>query len=322
MKRKFKILTLLLGAIIMFSACEEDERLYSDVDPFNDDLKTVTIVSSASTTLVIDPESATTVYNIGVKVNGKVPAQDMSIELVIDSTNLTADQYDLAGTSIVIPAGSNRGSIALTLYKDEFFPGEVFNLYYSLGTPSIGDVNELGSSGTITMYNPGFLGPWVASFSAYCDSYGDVYNGYGDGDWDEEWNDVVIELDPEDPLNKVLIYGVADSDIGLSATIDVDALTITIPSGQLIGDVYGYGPVTPLLGDPSDFSSSSDPIVGTVDAETGAIYVDNWMQFITEGTYGAWPWDIFEVTFTTDGKKSNSNFVERIPKGKKLTKFE
>jgi hypothetical protein len=94
------------------------------------------------------------------------------------------------------------------------------------------------------------------------------------------------------------------------AFINVDAGTITIAHNQNIGDVYGYGDIA-IYND----ASFGAALVGTVNAETGEIFVDNWGEYFISGNYAGYGWDVFKVTFTKTGKKSAN--VASIPAGKK-----
>ncbi len=284
---------------MLFTACEEEKWLYESVDPFDIDGEIQVLVGRATQSIVVDAAVAETSFEVSAKIYGPVSSSDISVPFVVDSTNLTDEAYSLSADAIVIEAGKTSGSLTVTLYSAEMFPGEIFNLYYSFGTPSTGSVYELGRTGVITTYNPGLLGPWIGAYSVHAASYGLP------GDWDEAWGEVVTELDPNAPLDNILIYGIASASVPLVATIDIEALTITIGAGQSIGDVYGYGNTGVLLGDTDLNVYPGEPLVGTVDAETGEILVDFWGHQLLEGDYAGYVWDVFNCTFTKGGKAAN-----------------
>lgn len=308
MKIKFKLITsILLGALFLFSACEERELAYETFDPTTAEGDQVVLVGSSSKTVVVDAAQESYDFEISAKLQGPVSSSDISVPFVVDSTTLSDAAYDIAASDLLIEGGKTSGTLSVTLYPDEMFPGEIFKLYYSLGTPSAGEVHEMGATGEITTYNPGFMGPWVGSYTVDAASYGSP------GDWDEVWQ-VTTELNPDDPLNSILMNGIGGGDAPVAAFIDPDAGTITIPAGQHCGDAYGYGPIGVVYATPEfEFDGSAD-LTGTADPETGTIQVDNWGMLILEGDYAGSAWDVFNTTFVKDSKKSAATY---IPKHKK-----
>lgn len=304
MKRKFKILTLLLGAVIMFSACEEDERTYSDIDPFNSDLKTTALLSQPNQTVFVDPTKETTTVIIGVKTWGAILDQELTIPFSVVSSELEESWYSIAGNGFTIPAGENQGVLIMTI-DNASIPGGYYALNYELGTPSVStvNVNELAMTGTIDAFSPGDLWPFMGNYNAYAVSY------FTPGDWDEEWSCNTV-LNRDDP-NSIDIYGIGSTTSKfLTATIDLDAGTIVAEDGQDLGDIYGYG-ATIAVGFPV--------MQGTVNVADGSFNIDD-IRLNMTGDYDGYVWDIFDATFTKAGKKSN--FVERIPENKRPTKFE
>ena len=308
MKIKFKLITsILLGTLFLFSACEERELTYESYDPTTAEGDQVVLVGNSSKTVVVDAAQETYTFELSAKLQGPVSSSAINVPFVVDSTSLSDAAYDIAASDLVIEAGKTSGTLSVTLYPEEMFPGEIFKLYYSLGTPSSGAIHEMGATGEVTTYNPGFMGPWVGSYTVDAASYGSP------GDWDEVWY-VTTELNPADPLNSILMYGIGGGEAPVAAVIDPDAGTITIPAGQHCGDAYGYGPIGVIYATPEfEFDASAD-LTGTADPETGTIQVDNWGMMILEGDYAGYGWDVFNATFIKTSKKDASAYV---PKHKK-----
>jgi len=308
MKIKFKLITsILLGALFLFSACEERELTYESYDPTTAEGDQVVLVGNSSKTVVVDAAQESYNFEISAKLQGPVSSSDISVPFVVDSTTLSDAAYDIAASDLVIEGGKTSGTLSVTLYPEEMFPGEIFKLYYSLGTPSSGAIHEMGATGEVTTYNPGFMGPWVGSYTVDAASYGSP------GDWDEVWQ-VTTELNPDDPLNSILMNGIGGGDAPVAAFIDPDAGTITIPAGQHCGDAYGYGNTGVLFGNTDLTVESGVDLTGTADPETGTILVDNWGHQLLEGDFAGYVWDVFNTTFIKTAKKDASVYV---PKHKK-----
>ncbi len=121
----------------------------------------------------------------------------------------------------------------------------------------------------------------------------DAVSNYEPGDWDEEW-EVTTEAHATDP-NILLITGIAFSEVAVEATLDFDALTITIPYGLDIGDVYGYGS-TILYNSNADLELIEENLTGTL-FENNNFEIDYMMMYFPgEG----WDWDIFTPMFNKD----------------------
>jgi hypothetical protein len=310
MNRNIRLLIgILISSLFLFTACEEDERPYESFDPANTNLPSTFLLSRPNQTIVVNTEEEVTSFQIGVAVWGGLPESDITIPIVIKvETTLPSAGFTLTSANLTIQKGKNNGSLTVNLNRDEITPGVVFYIYYSLGTPSEGNINPLGKDGRITTFNPGPLAPWIGKYSVAAVSYGSP------GDWDEAWT-VTTELDPADPLNNILIKGIAGSPLGVIGKINIEAGTITVASNQSVGNVYGYGTTIVILGDEDFNVYPSAPLVGTVDEETGEIFIDLLaLQFI-DGPYPGYVWDVFECTFTKNAKNSVELYV---PAGKKV----
>ena len=302
MNKKIKYISgLLLSAIIMFTACEENEYAYDTFDPAKDKTAQTVLLSQPNITVSVNPTLETTTIVIGVQLWGSLSKEDIVIPFVVDSATMDASWYTIAGGGFIIPAGKNSGTLSMTITND-VFPGGYYALYYKLGEVACVSVSEYAKVGVIDAFSPGDLWPFMGTLNAYAVSY------FSPGAWDEEWSCTVV-LDREDP-NSINIYGLGGKNTGkyLKATIDLDAGTIIAANNQNIGNCYGYG----------DIIAVGFPVMqGTVDAATGEMIIND-MRFNMTGAYAGYVWDIFDATFTPAGK--NTNYVE-IPSGKKPVKM-
>lgn len=289
---KWFIISML--SLVFLGACDEREMLYESVDPNSGSLELTFNLGSPNPTVVVKTDVEKTTFQIPVVVWGGNVTEDITIPFEITSTTLPEGALTVEGSGFVIPKGSNSGAITLNLIRDNITPGVVFTVKYKMGTPSKGKANALASAGTITTFNPGPLAPWVGKYTATAVSYGDP------GNWDEEWGSVSTALNPADPLNSILIKGIAGASENLVATIDINAKKITLKAGQVYLPSYGYGKFVLTNSDYNNFLTYDD-LVGTVNAETGEMKVDYWgVMNEAEG----WLWDAFNVTFKKTGKKS------------------
>ncbi|MFC2152731.1 hypothetical protein ACFLSE_09395 [Bacteroidota bacterium] len=121
----------------------------------------------------------------------------------------------------------------------------------------------------------------------------DAVSNYNPGAWDEEWT--VTTAAHATDATKLLITGIAGSTVAVEAIMDFDALTITIPYGQDIGDVYGYG-VTLLYNSNASLDILTTDLTGTL-YENNNFVIDYMVMW--EDDQG-WDWDIFTPMFTKD----------------------
>ena len=282
---------VLASFMLILASCGENEELTYPYSPNDASLGTTFVLANKVMNVAIDPKADETIAEVYVNVWGALPQQEVVIPFVVDSTDLPDDAYEVLGSGFTIPAGKNVGVVKIKFYSAKVEIAKGYYLAYSIGTPSTGSVYNLLASGNINATNPGLLGPFVGNYKAEAVSYGDP------GNWDEEWSNIEITLNPDDPLHQVRIKGIAGSSEYLIATIDVNDNTITIEQGQNIGDVYGYGDVGVYLGD-EDLRLYNAPLTGEVDPETGEIHVDYWGHLLVSGDYAGYVWDVFDVTFT------------------------
>jgi hypothetical protein len=288
MNKKIKYISgLLLSAMIMFTACEENEYSYDSFDPAKDKTAQTVLLSQPNITVAVDPNETTTTVVIGVQLWGSLSKEDIVIPFVVDSTTMDASWYTIAGGGFVIPAGQNAGTLSMSIVNASI-PGGYFSLYYKLGEVAGVSVNDNAKIGRIDAFSPGELWPFMGTFT------GDAASLGSPGAWDEVWTAVVV-LNREDP-NSIDIYGIGGKNTGkaLVGTIDLDAETITFVGGQNVGNPYGYGDSFVYYATPP-WSPTMDPLVGEIDATARTFTIPN--LGITTGPYY---WDVFNcIKFDT-----------------------
>lgn len=213
MKRKFKILTFLLSAVIMFSACEEDERTYKDIDP-NSDLPTTIMVSVSDFIWALPGDQTGEIEKqIYVKCHGKPVSSDVTIPFTVDSTTLDPSMYTLSSNNFVIPAGSLSASVTITFDLDAMPLDVYYDFYYSLGTPSMYELKDADYSiGQFTAYKacPLNLDDFVGTFETNQD--GDIW-------------ETTVKRDPDNDRGIILyqVFWLLEDD-SLKLTIDTDGI--------------------------------------------------------------------------------------------------
>ena len=236
MKRNIKLLlSLLFVAVIMFTACEEDERVYKDTDINNSSLATVAQISNIDElwAFSLDPELVGTGYTytkyLSVKVLGAVPTTDANITFSIkaSSTAVEGTHYILSNSSVItIPAGSNTGFVTVTIYPDEVGLGTAETIDWEITGGDL-TLSDLGLTSSFSMFRncPLDLNLFNGTFETYQDGY--------------LWNTTVIQ-DPENARGIILYYcfwyGGIDS---VKLTVDTDG--IISAENQFINQDDHYG---------------------------------------------------------------------------------
>jgi hypothetical protein len=143
------------------------------------------------------------------------------------------------------------------------------------------------------------LGTWLGTYTVAAASYGKP------GEWDEEWTVTASFVPGED--DKISLLGIgAGGTSPVIATLDTDAMTITIAQGQ-DSDAYeasGYTEGLVYFGNTDLTIDDTKPLVGTI-TEDGGIAIDNfgiYVQFEADPSYNG-VWDVFNTTWTKGGKK-------------------
>jgi hypothetical protein len=221
---------------------------------------------------VIEDGDITLTYNDGdgSKMTVDVPVADITI----DGANLTIVQSK---------APAWFGEVTIDIPEGIFTVGH--------GNPMV-PVSE-----TWIIAHP--LGTWLGTYTVAAASYGKP------GEWDEEWTVTASFVPGED--DKISLLGIgAGGTSPVIATLDTDAMTITIAQGQ-DSDAYesnGYTEGLVYFGNADLTIDDTKPLVGTI-TEEGGIAIDNfgiYVQYEADPSYNG-VWDVFNTTWTKGGKK-------------------
>ncbi|HDJ33837.1 MAG TPA: hypothetical protein ENF21_07045 [Bacteroidetes bacterium] len=142
---------------------------------------------------------------------------------------------------------------------------------------------------------------WLGNYTVEAVSYD------GPGVYDETWTVTVSPV--PDQLDQVQIVGVSGSDEPVIATIDKEALAISVEPGQALGQPYGdgYGDVGVFYGGnlkditwtypPAELytEAGETAITGTIAEDGSQILIDNWAHLLTEEE--GFIYDVFKTTW-------------------------
>lgn len=297
-KRISKFLYILVALALIVSSCEWEPIMW-------DDSKVFIAFSSSSTDMLEDGD------NIGIVValsalDGS-PAVTVSFEF--DTVGIEeakaafeGDQFTLVNDSKTLnfPDGWGYDTIWIDPIGNDFFSGnKQFNIQL---VSNSGDLifGALNSHAVKIVDNEHPLSAWIGTYEVDAQSYGDPEN------WDEAW--AVTTAAVEGELDKLSILGIGTAGTtAIIATIDAEAMTITINGGQdsdAYSD-YGYTESYVYYGFPDLSLDESAPLVGTI-SEDGTIAIDNFgirVEYFGDD-YGVW--DVFNTTWTKTAKKAVS----------------
>jgi hypothetical protein len=291
MKKIIHKIVFILAAVGLFVSCEPEYIMFD-----------------SSKNFVAFPEKTTSIAENGGMVGIPVyvvalpgsPAVTVTFDFDNSGLNgILAEEgsdYTLVNNSKTLnfPDGWGYDTIWIQPVDNDVFTGnKVFNVVLQANSQNY----PLGvtSSNMVTLVdNEHPLKQWIGTYSVEALSYGSP------GEWDEAWT-VNTSPVPDDiaSLSVVINTGGSDGDPFLAA-IDVEAMTITIPAGTDVGNVYGYGPTTIWVGDYETLDRQSS-IIGTIE-EDGTIKIDKLALLLTD--YGDYYWDAFNTTWTKIGKKA------------------
>lgn len=195
-------------------------------------------------------------------------ARNFTISVDPSSTAIEGTHYNLSSKSVTIPAGQHTGSVTLTVVIDNLIK-PVLNAIFTLES---GEVIDYGKSMTVAMNR-----------FDLCDFDVSMLVGnfnYGSEDW-EEWGDLILEADPDDPY-KVYILGIPSEDITwngnkIELIIDPEDLTVTGSAVVVADDTSEWGLPYHNL--------AFEPVSGVFDICSGE-YIIDFKIFVTEGNFG------------------------------------
>lgn len=283
MKKYIIKLCIILVALVFVTGCQKEY-------PLKYDSGTIVIGFDQTTISVIEnaPSGSVNLY-LGA-VSG-TEATDITVEVSVEGiANPAVEGVDYTLSSKTVSVGVGLATVTITPIDNSVFQGnKQFKMIIKSNSKNYQMSNQ--SSLTVTITDDEHpLKDWLGTFTVEAVSYGDDYYEEPPGSWDEEWTVVITPV--EGKLDQVSMLGIAGSTIPILATIDKDAMTITIAGAQVLSDTYGNGEVTIYKGYDDMTYSETDPLTGTVKPD-GTILVDGWCHF-NDG----WVWDVFNTTWT------------------------
>jgi len=283
MKKYIIRLCIFLVALVFVTGCQDEYPIMYD--------SATSVVGFSKPSLTIIENGTAGSVNIYLGASTGTAATDVTLQVSVEGiANPAIEGTDFTLSSKNVSVGVGETAVTITPIDNGVFQGnKQFNLI--LSSNSLGYPISAQKTATVTISDDEHpLKAWLGTFTVEAVSYGDDFYGEAPGSWDEEWTVVVTPV--EGKLDQVSMLGIAGSTIPIIATIDKDALTITIAGAQVLSDTYGNGEVTVYLGYEDMTYSETDPLTGTVKSD-GTILVDGWCHF-NDG----WVWDVFNTTWT------------------------
>jgi hypothetical protein len=273
--------SLFLFAIMLFTGCEQE------LIKFDASTKLVGFNSSSLLVSEVDETEDVTIF-LGAAAGATATiALEVSTEGIANPAVEGVD-FSLSSSSVQLDVGESTVSIT-TIDNSEFTGNKQFRLKIAVNETEY--TNAYVDEVLVTISDDEHpLKNWLGTFDVAAISYGDDYYGEPDGSWDEDW--VVVTTPVDGDLTQISMMGIAGSTVPIIATIDTDAMTITIEGGQVLSDTYGYGAVTVYEGYDDMSYSETEPLTGTIQND-GTILIDEWCHF-NDG----WVWDVFNTTWT------------------------
>jgi hypothetical protein len=290
---KFKYILFVLITTLFFVGCDDEDVItFSNADAF---VKFETTKASGN--------EAGGILKVVVQVSDVNRSGDITVDFDFNTTDISnkavvGEDFEVMNSSqtLTFTKGQYQDTIFIkTIDNDLYEKDKAFNIVltsnsanYKLGLAA----STIGTTIACTIVDDEHpLAKWIGTYSVLADSYGDVANGKADGAWDEAWI-VITSSDPDD-VNNLILTGIAGSTIAITGVVDLTDNSITLKSGDSIGDVYGEGDMSISKGDTSGGSVDAD-IVGTINSD-GSINID---LFAIDLATGAWTWDSFNTVWT------------------------
>ncbi len=308
-KRISKLLYILVALALVVSSCEWNPIMW-------DDSKVFVAFSTASTDMPEDDQTTTNSESVAivVAVNALDGSPAVTLSFEFDTTGIALESaafedvdftLENADKTLSFPNGWGYDTIWIKPIGNDYFTGnKQFNIVLVSNTQDI-PFGASNSHAIKILDNEHPLSAWIGTYAVDAQSYGDPEN------WDEAWGVTTKAVDGElDQLSIIGIGHVPSAHTAIIATIDAEAMTITIDGGQ-DSDAYAdfnYTESYVYYGF-SDLSlDESAQLVGTI-SEDGTIAIDNFgIRIEYYGTnYGVW--DVFNTTWTKTAKKSVSRSI-------------
>lgn len=301
MKKILNILSVVLVTLLLVTSCESDPIKFDT---------SYGVVGFESSSVVIreDATGEVKIYLGGVI---DLASTDVTVEVSIEGISKPAiegEDFTLSSKTINVSVGD--AAITINPIDNDLFEGDKkFKL--KIVSNSLNYLTSVQDEVLVTLSDDEHpLKLWLGEWEVEAISYD------GPGAYDETWQVIIAPLEGDETGTMISITGVSGSDSTIVGTIDKSTFTITIESGQDLGEVYGSGNANVGLynGDemkditwrevPSAIfeTASVTPIVGTVAEDGSSISIDGWAHLLVDTeaieTETPWIYDVFNTTWT------------------------
>jgi hypothetical protein len=298
MMKKLAIKTsiLMVSILFMVTACEDNAII------FDSSLNLVGFTTSGLT--IIENQNAASPFQIYFGAEEGTPPT--TVTLSVDTVGLGAaaakegEDFTISTKSVSVEVG--EATVNITPVDNSIFTGN--KKFYLVITSATASRISAQKRLLVTIADDEHpLKKWIGTYTVTAVSYGNP------GGWDEEWSVATAAVDGH--LDQLAITGLGfGSTEPMIATVDKDALTISIVSGQTLGAAYGsdngevklyYGTNTIIgqvlagEGITSEMliEAAAINITGTIGTD-GTIYLDKMGMVLTDYD---WCWDVFDTTW-------------------------
>ncbi len=254
MKNYFKLLYILLAIGWLFS-CENEPIMYDSSKNHVAFTQGEVLIAENAGMVGIPVMVVATLDDAAVTVDFMFDA-DQSV--ASEGTDFTIENDPM---TLSFPNGWGYDTIWVTPVDNDVFGGNI-TFVMRLTTNSLN--YQFGAQDSIIctiVDNEHPLGIWIGSYEIEATFVAGYFS-------DEVWTGIVTEPDPNDVNNLIItgLCGTAYSErLPITASVDLEAMTITLPAGADIGshDNYG-GPVNLYVGTEDNSVDEEAPIVGTI----------------------------------------------------------
>ena len=292
MKKIINRITFVLAAVTLLVSCEAEYIMFDSSKNF--------VAFPSKTTAILEQggQVAIPVYVVALK-----GAPAITVDFDFDVTDLPnaaveGEDFTLVNDSKTLSysAGWGYDTIWIQPIDNDIFEGnKAINIVLQSNSQSY-DFGAISTNAVTFVDDEHPLKAWIGSYAVEALSYGSP------GAWDETWAVTTTSVEGDLGSLAISIDGGSGPGDPFLASIDTDAMTITIAPGTDVGDMYGYGPTTIWVGDYATLDKEAS-LVGTIEAD-GTIKIDKMAMLLTD--YGDYYWDAFNTTWTKSGKKATS----------------
>jgi len=283
MKNIINKFSILVVAIFLFAtACENEPILFDS---------SMNLVGFDKSSLTIIEDGDGGVFNVYLGAPKGTEGTTVTLEVStagLANPAIEGQDFTLLTKEVSVDVGSSP--ITISPIDNDVFTGNKM-VKIKIVSNSAGYQTAEEDSVMITIAdNEHPLKQWLGTYEVAAVSY------WNPGPYDETWT---VETTPvEGDLTQIAMTGVAGSSVPIIATLDTDAMTITLSPGQGLGDAYGYGETVVFKGNADITVTDKDaPLEGTISAD-GTINIDLWAHQFVGGSYDGYVWDVFNTTWT------------------------